>query len=201
MMERLAQLKSYWHQAKQEWQANKRLQLFSILALVLVVLWIHIKLNDWRIAKQADARVALTAYQDTQAVARESEWPERAKVAGDQLKTMRTKLWSASSEGEAEATLRDWLQKLAKDSGITIDRITVEVAAAPRGYKWRPVHADIQGKYQAGVWQTMLDKMDKNNPPVIVDFEQLNIVNQNNLFFRINVTAWFVIDDSTGAKQ
>lgn len=200
-MERLAQLQNYWYQAKQEWQANKRLQVFSILALVLVVLWIHIKLNDWRIAKRADARVALTAYQDTQAVARESEWPERAKAAQEQLKTIRAKLWRATSEGEAEAALRDWLQKQAKDSNITIDRISVEVGAAPRGFKWRPVHADIQGKYQAGIWQTMLDKMDKNNPPVIIDFEQLNIASQNNLFFRINVTAWFVIEDSAGAKQ
>jgi hypothetical protein len=47
----------------------------------------------------------------------------------------------------------------------------------------------------------MLDKMGKNNPPVIVDFEQLNIANKNNLFYRINVTAWFVIEDSTGANQ
>ncbi len=200
-MARLAQLQGYWQQAKQEWQANKRLQLFSIVAVVLVVLWVHVKLNDWRIAKQADARVALTAYQDTQVVARESEWPERAKVSNEVLKTMRTKLWSAASEGEAEAKLRDWLQKHAKDSGIIIDRISVEVGAAPRGFIWRPVHADIQGKYQAGAWQAMLDKMAKNAPPVIVDFEQLNIANQNNLFYRINVTAWFVIEDSTGAKQ
>jgi type III secretory pathway component EscV len=149
-MARLAQLQGYWLQAKQEWLANKRLQLFSILAVVLVVLWVHVKLDDWRISKQADARAALTAYQDTQAVARENEWPERAKASSEVLKSMRTKLWNATSEGEAEAKLRDWLQKLAKDSGITIDRITVEVAAAPRGFIWRPVHADIQGKYQAG---------------------------------------------------
>lgn len=197
----LAQLQGYWQQAKREWQANKRLQLFSIVAVVLIVLWVHVKLNDWRHVKQADARAALVAYQDTQAVARESEWPARAKASEDVLKTLRTKLWSATSEGEAEAKLRDWVQKTAKESGIIIDRVAVEVGPAPRGYTWRPVRADIQGKYQAGVWQLMIEKMGKNTPPVIVDFEQLNIVNQSNLFYRINLTAWFLIEDSAGAKQ
>jgi|GEM_PF-1020572 len=196
-----AKVRQVWLQAQQEWQSNKRLQVISIIACILIVFWIHSKLNDWRLTKQADARVALTAYQDTQAVARENEWLERATTADAALKNMRTKLWHATSEGEAEAKLRDWLQKLAKDSGITIDRISVQVAAAPRGFIWRPVHADIQGKYQAGAWQLMLDKMGKNNPPVIVDFEQLNIASENNLFYRLNVTAWFTIESSAGAQQ
>ena len=200
-MARLAQLQGYWQQAKQEWQANKRLQLFSIVAVVLVVFWVHVKLNDWRHSKQVEAKAALVTYKDTQAVARENEWPERAKASEDVLKTLHTKLWSATSEGEAEAKLRDWLQKIAKESGITIDRVAVEIGPAPRGFMWRPVHADIQGKYQAGVWQSMIEKMGKNNPPVVVDFEQLNIASKSNLFYRINVTAWFVIEDSAGVKQ
>jgi Tfp pilus assembly protein PilO len=187
-------------QARQEWLFNRRLQVISMVACALIVFWVHGKLNDWRLAKQADAKTALNTYQDTQAVARENEWLDRAKTTDAALKNMRARLWRATSEGEAEAKLRDWLQKMAKDSGIAIERINVQVAASPRGFMWRPVHADIQGKYQAGAWQAMLDKMSKSNPPAVIDFEQLNIVTQNNLFYRLNVTAWFVIEGSAGAQ-
>ena len=89
------------------------------------------------------------------------------------------------------AVLADWLQQLAKDSGVSIDRIVVEVGVAPKGGEWRPVRADFQGKYRAGPWQTMLQKISTNTPVVLVDFEQLNVVNSNNLFYRLNLTAWF----------
>lgn len=184
-----------WERIRQEWQANKRLQAISLLASILLILWVHVQLNDWRIAKKADAKQALIVYQDTQVVARENEWLERAKTSRSTLDVLRTKLWRAASEGEAEAKLRDWLQKIAKETGLPINRISVEIGAAPRGFAWRPVHVDIQGVYQAGAWQLLLEKMNTNIPPVVVDFEQINIENSSNLFYRLNVTAWFAIGD------
>ncbi|WP_039915857.1 hypothetical protein [Cellvibrio mixtus] len=188
-------LAQQWQQIKQQWHTNRRLQAASFIALGLFVLWIHARLDDWRLAKKEDAKVALNMYLDTQAVAREHEWIERAKTSDVALQQMRTKLWHASSEGEAEAQLRDWIQKIAKESGLGITRITLEVSPPPRGFTWYAVRADLQGTYVAGAWQRMLNAMATNTPPVLVDYEQLNLVTSTNLFYRINVTAWFVIKE------
>jgi len=189
-----------WDLAKKEWASNQRLQAISLMAAALFALWGHVQLDNWRLAKQADAHAALVAYYDTQAVAKEQAWLERAKASEQALVSARTGLWSATSEGEAEAKFRDWLQQLAKETGVSIDRIIVEVGVAPKGVGWRPVRADFQGKYQAGAWQAMLQKMSTNTPIVLVDFEQLNIVNSSNLFYRLNLTAWFLIGDTSGAQ-
>lgn len=189
-----------WGLAKKEWVSNQRLQAISLMAVMLFVLWCHVQLNNWRLVKQADAQAALVAYYDTQAVAKEQAWLERAKASEQALASARTGLWSATSEGEAEAKFRDWLQQVAKESGVSIDRIIVEVGVAPKGVNWRPVRADFQGKYQAGAWQSMLQKMSTNTPAVLVDFEQLNVVNSSNLFYRLNLTAWFLVGDTSGVQ-
>lgn len=193
-------LEQRWLQIRQEWQANKRLQVASWFALGLLVLWIHTWLDDWRLAKKKDAKVALGMYLDTQSVARENEWIDRAKTSDEALQQMRKKLWHATSEGEAEAKLRDWIQQTAKSSGVNITRISLDVSAPPRGYSWYAVHADIQGVYEAGAWQRMLDAMAKNTPVVLVDYEQLNLVTASNLFYRMNATAWFAIKEPASTK-
>jgi hypothetical protein len=194
-----AEIKQHWQQAKAEWKTNLRLQAITAAASVLVVAWVYIQLDHWRISKQKEASAALSAYWDTQAVVNEKAWLERAEQAGSAVKKARAQLWEATSEGEAEAKLRDWLNKVAAESGMVLDRITVEVGAAPQGQKWRPVHADFQGNYKAGAWQKMLQKIATNTPAVTVDFEQLNLANPRNQFYRVNVTAWYTITSEVRA--
>lgn len=189
-----------WGTVKREWASNQRLQAISLVAVLLLVIWVHVQLDSWRLAKQADARAALVTYYDTQAVAKEQVWLERAKESRDALISIRTGLWSAKTEGEAEAKFRDWLQQIAKSSGVSVDRIVVEIGVAPKGVELRPVRADFQGKYQAGKWQVMLQKVTANKPIVLVDYEQLNVANSSNLFYRLNLTAWFLINDAAGSQ-
>lgn len=191
----MTSLKLQWKQLQLEWQSNKRLQLISIVAFVLFILWIHTQLDSWRAAKKNEAIAAYARYQDTLAVAKEDAWISRAKEAGLRLQQVQTKLWVAGSEGEAEAKLRDWLQQQARTLDLPITRISVEVGVASKGELYRPVHVDIQGGYKAGAWQLMLQTINDSAPPVIVDLEQLNIANPQNLFYRLNLTAWFVINN------
>lgn len=190
----MSSIKVHWNQIQAEWQANKRLQAISITALVLFVLWVHVQLDGWRISKKEATAAAAAAYQDTFAVANDSEWISRAEDASTYRQEMKTRLWSATSEGEAEAKLRDWLQKQAEAVGLSVTRITVEVGVAPRGITYRPVHVDMQGTYKPGAWQLFLQGLGNASPPVIVDMEQLNVVNPRNLFYRLNLTAWFAIN-------
>lgn len=192
----MSSIKIQWNQVQTEWQSNKRLQAISLAALVLFILWIHVQLDGWRLSKKEAATAAAATYQDTFAVANDSEWIGRAKEADAYSQIMKKKLWMATSEGEAEAKLRDWLQKQAGAVGLSVTRITVEVGVAPRGLAYRPVHVDMQGAYKPGAWQLFLQGLGTASPPVIVDMEQLNVVNPRNLFYRLNLTAWFAISNS-----
>lgn len=196
----MSSLELRWSQIQAEWRANKRLQMISMAALVLFVLWIHVQLDSWRLSKKEEAVSVAAAYQDTLTVANDDAWIDRAKEAEVYRQNMKTKLWIATSEGEAEAKLRDWLQTQAGGVGLSITRISVEVGVAPRGLLYRPVHVDIQGVYKAGAWQLFLQTLGGSNPPVIVDMEQLNVVNPQNLFYRLNLTAWFTINSASESK-
>lgn len=196
----MSSVKLQWSQIEAEWRSNKRLQMISMAALVLFVLWVHVQLDNWRLSKKEEAASVAAAYQDTLAVANDDAWINRAKEADAYRESMKKKLWVATSEGEAEAKLRDWLQKQAETVGLTISRISVEVGVAPRGLLYRPVHVDIQGVYKAGAWQLFLQNIGGSNPPVIVDLEQLNVVNPQNLFYRLNLTAWFTINSPSESK-
>lgn len=189
-----------WGQLQSEWQSNKRLQVISVVAFALFILWVHMQLENWRLSKKQEVIALEADYQDTLAVANDDAWIDRAKEAGVHRQNMRTRLWVATSEGEAEAKLRDWLQKQAEVVGLSITRVSVAVGVAPRGLVYRPVHVDIQGVYKAGAWQIFLQTMGNSSPPVVVDLEQLNIVNSQNLFYRLNLTAWFIINDPPEGK-
>ncbi|MEN0037221.1 MAG: hypothetical protein AAGC78_09135 [Cellvibrio sp.] len=196
----MTSIKLRWIQIQTEWQANKRLQVISVAAFILFILWAHVQLDHWRVAKKEEVVSAASRYQDTLAVANDDAWVARAKEADEYRQNVKTKLWEATSEGEAEAKLRDWLQKQAEVVGLSITRITVEVGVPPRGLQYRPVHVDIQGVYKAGSWQVFLQALGSSTPPVVVDLEQLNVVNPQNLFYRLNLTAWFNINTPSESK-
>ncbi len=183
-----------------ELRTNKRLQAISLIALLLLIMWIHVQLNAWHNRVKAVAIAGFAKYEDTLAVANQRDWPQRAEQVNQQLRQYKSQLWTAASEGEAEARFRDWLQQQAGEAGIPVERITVEVGVTPRGSLWVPVHADFQGKYIVGNWQKMLEMIENGDKAVSVDFEQLNLANSQSPFYRLNLTSWFLIGSTQEAE-
>ena len=180
-----------WQKTKVEWQENRRLQVIVFVALAILVFWIHIQLNHWRVAKQAAAYTAERTYNETQLAAKEKSWVERSKAANEVLAQLNARLWRASSEGEAQALLRDWIDSEARKAGLVITRSTLAIGEAMPGTQLRPVRADIQGKYVAGAWQQLLLSIRDNKHLITVDYEQLNVTTEKNQLYRLNLTAWF----------
>lgn len=184
-----------WNNVKQEWKGNRRLQGVSIIAILLFISWFFLQLDTWRQDRAKVTQATLMRLYDIKMAAKEQVWPERMEAARVALNEAHKKLWKARTEGEAQAIFRDWIEQEGQKVDLNIDRITVEVGAAPSGLKWRPVRADIQGRYQVGAWQKLLEKVNTNLPFVVVEFEQLNIGNPDNQFYRLNLTAWFEVKE------
>lgn len=189
-----------WQKTKVEWQENRRLQVIVFVALAILVFWIHLQLNHWRVAKQAAAYTAERTYNETQLAAKEKSWIERSKAANEVLAQLNARLWRASSEGEAQALLRDWIDSEARKAGLVITRSTLAIGEAMPGTQLRPVRADIQGKYVAGAWQQLLLSIRDNKHLITVDYEQLNVTTEKNQLYRLNLTAWFQLTSNEVAQ-
>jgi hypothetical protein len=194
-MKKIAEWQKLSTQIQQEWQANKRLQLIAGIAAGLFIIWIHVQLDSWRETRKASAEAAHVELMDMQRAAREQFWPERAAEAEAVLQLATQQLWRARSEGEAQATLRDWLERQAREQGLVIDRISVDIDSTRTGAKYRAARVDIQGSYKPGAWQEFLQVVSSHSPRVVVEFEQLNLASPRNQRYRLNVTGWFEIGD------
>jgi hypothetical protein len=189
-----------WSQVKVEWRENRRLQTIVIFALVIFVFWIHLQLNQGRVAARNNAHLAQRSYGETLAAAKEKSWPDKSKEASLKLKKLKGMLWHANTEGEAQALIRDWLDREAQKLGVVITRSNIIVGEALPGTNLRPVRADIQGKYKVGIWQQFLISIRKNQQLIAVDYELLNLTNEKNQLYRLNLTAWFTIAAGEGKQ-
>lgn len=189
----------YWHDAKREWQQNRRLQVIALVALALLVVWVHSSLNQLRKDLRRQALAAEQNYYETELAAKDSAWLARAQEAQQQLAQINSRLWVASSAGEAQALFRDWIDAEAKKAGMIVRRATVSVSDVVPGERLRPVRADIQGRYSAGTVQKFMDAARQHNLFITLDAEQFNLGNQKNQTYRLNLTAWFVIQGEKSA--
>lgn len=178
-------------QANQEWQSNKRLQYITVLSVILFGLWCLVQLESLRLKNENSAQAAFTKLQDVSQTAKEKRWPERAVKSKAALKEIRQKIWIAGSEGEAQATLRDWLELQARNEGLVIDRITVELGGSSVGVLLRPVQAEIQGVYEVGVWQRFIQRLSVHKPSIVIEYEEINFNNPRKLKYKLSITAWF----------
>ena len=196
---------SAWLTAKQqvvgEWKENERLRLISLISMVLFVVWSCIQLEAARLSGEKKAKATFVRLQDVEAAVNERRWPDRAEKSQKEYAKVHDWLWQARNEGEAQARLRDWLEKQARDSGLVIDRMTVELGAQPQNLAIRPARAEIQGVYLVEAFQVFMQKLSVATPRVVVESDEINFTNPRKFKYRISATAWFEIGSGKGVRQ
>lgn len=181
---------------QQEWRQSERFRALVITCAVIVVLIIHIQLNDMRVSKKQQAQRSLIEYEDLMRVAKEKGWPQRAQEAKQASSTLKSWLWTAQTEGEAEAKFRDWLTAQANMAAFDINRISIDVGVSPAGVDAIAINANLRGPYELKAWQAFLDALSSQTPKVIVDYEKVNKRNARRLQYQLGVTAWFFVGDT-----
>lgn len=121
------QLVEAWVKARREWLANPRLRWGVRFIFATIWLWLALLVQDQAAAWHAESDEAQTQVQRLTPLRRESNWPQRADDARTQLESARALLWTAASQGQAEAMLQDRLREMCAKAGLNV-RELVNVA-------------------------------------------------------------------------
>lgn len=120
-----ATLGEAWVQARREWMGNARLRWGVRLIFATLWIWLALLAQDQAAAWRAEADESQAQMQRLSSLRSETGWPQRAEDARTQLESARALLWTAASQGQAEATLQDRLREMAAKAGLTIRELNI----------------------------------------------------------------------------
>jgi len=114
-----------------ELRTNRRaaLGLLAIAALIAVYGFMLLRGATERATEAYRTEAAML--QRIAAVAQEKDWPQRATQSGALLANLRQQLWTADSEGLAQADLQSWISTVGREIGMPIFDIRTEAAKLP----------------------------------------------------------------------
>lgn len=143
-------IRIYWQRAVTEWQANRRLRLAALVALVFAALQVVSMLEQRRqaFAAQYDSDLELQAR--LEGMREQKDWDQRAGQAQTALEEMRQRMPAVGSAGLAEAEMQNWLTGLATENALAESRIRVEKTLEVPGY---PDMWQVMGRLDAQIPQ------------------------------------------------
>lgn len=106
--------------AREQLESNARLRLG--LGTVLLILWLYAVLaaQDATTALRAEAEQMAARIDSSRALAKQTYWPERVKLAERQIESIQALVWNEPEQGLAEARMQDWVAALAAKSGVVL---------------------------------------------------------------------------------
>ncbi|MGQ3050326.1 MAG: GspMb/PilO family protein [Roseateles sp.] len=139
-----AKLGEAWLQALREWVGNARLRWGGRLILATLWIWLSLLAQDQAAAWRVQSDEAQAQVQRLSSLRSESGWPQRAQDARLQLESARALLWTAASQGQAEAALQDRLREMAAKAGVTIRELSIAAGdGKPTGGGARPLRVRL----------------------------------------------------------
>lgn len=118
----------------EELKGNARLRAGIAAALALVFVSLLLDAQGALRAKSATVARERARLETTAAQARDAVWMDRAQAARAARSELESRLWRASSTGEAEAAFVDWMNRELADAKATVTNVVSAVApggAAP----------------------------------------------------------------------
>jgi len=113
------------HSAWQELQGNVRLRLGLWAVLAILWGWALLTLQDQAQLWRSEALTMADEVQRLRPLQAAKVWSDRAEDARKHLEAARAMLWTAPSQGLAEAELQDMLRNLAAKAGLVLREVTV----------------------------------------------------------------------------
>lgn len=189
-----AELNDLLARARQEWQANRRLQLGVFLIGLILLLGMHQALDSWRQQRLQAATTAAQSLHELHLAAAEQQWPERARQAAAAHESIQRQLWQATSEGAAQAAVRDVIQAQAKRHGVVIERINMRSLPPAQGARHAAVRVELQGAYEVLAWQRFIAALEARQPALLIEADRIDRGLAQRPRYRLNITAWYLLD-------
>lgn len=174
-----------------EWRTNLRLRVGGWLILALLLLYISLLVSDQRQAMEDDYRQTAGRLGHLEALARQSEWPERTEAARALCVQLEGRMWRAEGRGMALAVLQNWIFGLLKTAAMNDSRVNVEPATDIAGVEqvWQ-VAVRIEGSFDAEKMTTLLDLIETH--PQMTEIDGLEITTGTQGRFTLVLKAYFL---------
>ena len=186
-------MKNTWQQLQEQWQSNPRLRL--LLAVVAVILLIALlqHLHQAQHDAHTEAQKQWQRLSDVQQLSAVEYWAERAEQSQQAAESLNTYIWRAASEGQAQAQLRDVLQRYLNEHGL--ETIRINISAVPSDtIGVLQVRADLSGTYLPGAWQDFVYSLLRHRPQILIEHDSVNRTNTKRNLYGLSVHAWFTIE-------
>lgn len=177
-----------------EWMGNVRLRLGALAIASILLLSLLQWLDDWREGRMQLAAVAMQEADDLKLVASQGEWLERAESAANAHNLLRKRLWTAVSDGAAQAVVRDLLQAEARTVGLKVQRVTVRSLPSGNGQLFTAVRVEVEGEYQPLAWQRFVSAIEAHEPTVVIESDRIDRSNSPLERYRLNATVWYRLE-------
>jgi hypothetical protein len=163
--ELLAPVARLWGELK----SNPRALVGAVAIAGLLALSLLLRLHGAGKELRLDYQKQEAQLQRIAAIAQEGDWNARAKDSAKQLQAQQDLLWTADSDGAAQADLQDWLSHLAQDTGLERPQVKVEVARPkdlPADY--HQLTAEINARVTDATMMAFLDRLEKAPHLIVV---------------------------------
>lgn len=124
---------SPWQSAIAQWRSNRRLRLFTALAIVALTANLAATLGDSRASGVEAYRTDRALLARLEGAAADSAWESRAADAETALASMEDAMVEVSSAGQAQAELQALLAGAAATAGLADAAVRTEAAASVDG--------------------------------------------------------------------
>lgn len=189
-------MKDLWRQLQEQWQSNPRLRILSACVAAILVFAMLQSLHQAREDARNEAQKQWQRLGDVKQLSAVEYWAERAEQGQQVIESLQKNIWQASSEGQAQAQLRDVLQRYLKEQGLEVTRMNV-TAVPSDNVGLLQIRADISGTYIAGAWQDFVQRILEHRPQILIEHDSVNRTNANRSLYQLSVHAWFTIEDET----
>jgi hypothetical protein len=173
-----------------EMRKNTRLRFGLWFIIAILITYVILVLNDYQVELKRDYQNALTRLNQLQALAQQTQWPERALQVQDLRTQLEARLWQANTKGLAQAIFQSWLQEEMFFAQVKQPRLKVENAVeVPKNPNLWRVSAELKGIFVQKRFYSLLLEIAKS-PRTIVT-ERLDIRQSSPPRFTLVLVAYF----------
>jgi len=162
MLARQPRLAEAARQLLGELRTNRRAALGLLLIAALVAGYGLTLLRGAADRALADYRNEAALLQRVEAVAAEHDWPQREAASAALRARLEQRLWTADSEGLAQADLQAWVSGVGREAGLPLFDIRTEAAKIPNlPADLRQITATITAQPSEAALVDFLERLDR----------------------------------------
>ncbi len=185
-------LQPHWQQARQQWQANTRLQWGAWLIIIILFLWGNLLCQEQRQQLSEQLQELYWQQQDQQSLLQGDSWQQRLTQARAANKALDKHFGIAPNEALARAEVQSRVAALFTQ--FAVDQPQVEVSKSPQQLDQSglvPLQLRVTGRTNGNGVVSLVNELEQHPPQLIVTALTVNNQMNNQLNFTLLATVWY----------